>query len=66
MLTILITIKHIRERCQTLTQIIFLKFLVYVLSINTEPRNIALAYVTSKMYVNKLYDWKYYSIRGKH
>lgn len=66
MLTILITIKHIRERCQTLTQIIFLKFLVYVLSINTEPNNIALAYVTSKMYVNKLYDWKYYSIRGKH
>lgn len=66
MLTILITIKHIRERCQTLTQIIFLKFLVYVLSINTEPSNIALAYVTSKMYVNNLYDWKYYSIRGKH
>ena len=34
-------------------------------SLITEPGNIALVYVTTKMYVNKLYNWKYHNITGE-
>ena len=32
---------------------------------NHGARNIALVYVTTKMYVNKLYNWKYHNITGE-
>ena len=34
-------------------------------SLIIEPGNIALVYVTTKMYVNKLYNWKYHNITGE-